>query len=158
MRAARAGEGVVSEEVQLWPGPTVLWSVHCVTETVLPGGKGAGVPCPPPVSHWPQEDMTSQAPPFRQGYPSGQGCGFEPQQPVPVVAGRQTQGLVTGLWGRGHQQSAPQWSGKAFEEASFKLRPGGCGGSAERKPVACSRWREGRAQHSEQREQHMVLM
>lgn len=35
----------------------------------------------------------------------------------------------------GHQQSAPQWSGKAFKEAAFKLRPEGRGGSAERKPV-----------------------
>lgn len=34
-----------------------------------------------------------------------------------------------------HQQSAPQWSGKAFEEAAFKLRPEGSGGFAERKPV-----------------------
>lgn len=40
------GEEVASGEVQLWPVPLVLWSVNCVTDPVLPRGKGAGLPVP----------------------------------------------------------------------------------------------------------------
>lgn len=85
------GEEVASGEVQLWPVPLVLWSVNCVTDPVLPGGKGAGAPCPHQSIIGHREDMTSQALPSAKDNSLDKGVAVSHAQPIPAVAVRQTQ-------------------------------------------------------------------
>lgn len=61
MREALLGEDVVSGKASFDLVPLELWSVKCITDTVLCRGRGPGVPVPHQSVIGHREDMTSQA-------------------------------------------------------------------------------------------------
>lgn len=84
------GEEVASGEVQLWPFPLVLRNVNCVTDPVLPGGKGVGAPYPHQSIIGHREDMTSQALPSAKDNSLDKGVAVSHAQSILTIAMRQT--------------------------------------------------------------------